>query len=219
MIDDDRREFALMLRDVYLFYGKDKEFSDTAVDIWWQAMKPFDFAAVRESFGRHAVNPDKGSFMPKPADIVRMMGGSTLDSAMVALSEFERALSEVGTYMTVVFEDPLIHVVVDEMGGWVQLGHVTSKDWEFRRNEFLNRYRSYKSRSETPPFRPRLIGICDGENATKGYKVDDTYLRLIGDAATCKRVMALGSDSAGRLSITTGPQLALKAQAALEHKS
>lgn len=194
MTKADLTPFAEMLSAVYTFYGKDM--SEAALGIWWTVMEPFDLAAVRKAMGQHAVNPDNGQWLPKPADIVKMLGGSTLDSALVAWSKLDRAIQSVGTYLTVVFDDPIIHRVVEEMGGWTLLGRTKERDWPFRQNEFVNRYRGYKMRGETPPYPPRLIGIHDGENASNGFSVDEGNVRLIGDRTVAMKVLKGGSDVA-----------------------
>lgn len=218
MTNDDRARFAEMLLAVYTLYGKDREFSDVVIGLWWGSLEAYDLPAIREGLTRHVKNPDTGKFLPRPSDVIAMLGGTTLDSALLAVQTFEKALSGVGTYMTVAFEDPLIHVVVEEMGGWVALGRITDKDWAFRRTEFLNRYRSYKLRGELPAFRPKLIGIIDGENGSRGYEVNDQYLRLVGNPEVVKRTMALGSDGGGRLQVTDGRALAERALKQLESK-
>lgn len=204
MTHTDRAAFAEILGAVYTFYSKD--ISEAALGIWWTVMEPFDLAAVRKALGQHAVNPDNGQFLPKPADVVRMLGGSTLDSALVAWSKLDSAIQRIGTYATVVFDDPIIHRVVEEMGGWTTLGHCTAKDWPFRQNEFVNRYRGYKMRGETPAYPPKLIGLSEGENAVKGLAHDPRALRmaepvLIGDPKVAMLVLKNGSD-VPRLGIT-----------------
>lgn len=222
MKPDDRRDFAEMLSAVYVFFGKDKDFTDVAVAIWWASVQQYDLSAIRDAISKHVQNPETGRFLPKPADVIRMLGGTTSDSALMALHKFETAQQRVGSYMTVVFDDPLIHVVVEEMGGWVALGRVTTKDWEFRRNEFLNRYRGYKMRGEVPTYPAKLIGITEGENGDRfrdhpGYR-PGAELRMIGDVNLAKDVLRLGS-STGRVAISDGAALALAAQRQLESKS
>lgn len=110
-------------------------------------MKPFDLAAVKDALNRHCVNPDNGQFMPKPADVVKLLQGSSQDGALVAWAKVDRAVRQVGTYSTVVFDDPIIHRVVQDMGGWVALGDKREKEWPFVAKEFENRYRGYPMRS------------------------------------------------------------------------
>ena len=194
----DRDAFGELIGGVYDFYGK--PCSEFALGVWWNALQPFDLSAVQDALGRHAVNPDNGQFLPRPADVVKMLGGSTLDAAMLAWSKLEKAVMRIGPYQTVAFDDALIHRVVDDMGGWVQFGRVTEEEWPFTQKEFENRYRGYRFRSETPQYPPKLIGIVDGENLRKGYPPEDVV--LIGDATAARRVMGAGSDTP-RIGVTT----------------
>jgi len=77
---------------------------------------------------RHLMNPDTGQFLPKPADIVRMLGGRTLDRALMAWAKVDKAVRQIGTYESVVFDDALIHRVLHEMGGWVGMGQKTENE-------------------------------------------------------------------------------------------
>ena len=67
-----------------------------------------DLRAVADALNRHAVNPDNGQFLPKPADIVRLINGNTVDRALVAWSTVERAIRSTGPYQSVVFDSPEI---------------------------------------------------------------------------------------------------------------
>jgi len=82
MTEADREPFFTLLGDVYAFYRTD--FSTFVGRVWWTAMQPYDLAAVNDAMGRHCANPDTGQYLPKPADVVRMLQGSTQDSALVA---------------------------------------------------------------------------------------------------------------------------------------
>ena len=148
--------FRALISDVYAFYRHDV--SDFALSVWWSAMRQYDLRAVNEAVGRHAVNPDSGQFMPKPADIVKMLGGTTKDSALVAWSKVDKAIRNVGPWEDVAFDDPLIHRVLYDMGGWMMLGQNTSDEIKFIAKEFEARYRGFKMRSENPEYPPVLIG-------------------------------------------------------------
>ena len=191
MIDNDRKRFQALISDVHSFYGKD--FSVFSGSVWWEAMKPFDLKAVGDAINRHCVNPDSGQFMPKPADVVKMLQGSTQDSALVAWSKLDRAVREVGPYRSVVFEDALIHRIVLEMGGWTSFGAKDEKEWPFVRNEFVNRYRGYRGRSEIPDYPPVLIGLAEANNRKAGFDAEPPL--LLGNPDVAKRVMGGGSNN------------------------
>lgn len=190
--EDDRRGFAVLMEAIYGFYRQD--LSDTTLAIWWASMRQFDLDAVREALNRHVMNPDTGQWLPKPADVVKMLGGTTLDAALMAWTKVDAAIRGVGSYMSVVFDDALIHVVIEEMGGWVILCQTKEKDYPFRANEFQNRYRAYRSRGELPTYPSRLIGLTEGTNGDRFKHVqgDTEYLRFIGEPAAAQLVLKGG---------------------------
>lgn len=181
----DFDKFSDGLSGVYGFYSK--EVSTFALDVWWTAMRPFDLSAVIDAFNRHLVNPDAGQWLPKPADLIRMLGGRTQDQALVAWSKVDKAVRSVGTYSSVVFDDPLIHRVLCEMGDWIALGQKTENEWPFVAREFETRYRGYAMRSELPDYPPVLIGLAEARNGLNGIRVDPP--RLIGNAERALAVM------------------------------
>lgn len=211
MKDSDKAQFFTLIGGVYAFYRQDM--SQFAGSVWWQAMQPFDFAAVADALNRHCVNPDTGQFMPKPADVVKMLQGSTQDSAMVAWSKVDKGVRQVGTYASVVFDDPIIHRVIHDMGGWVALGTKDEKEWPFVAKEFENRYRGYRVRNETPEYPKQLAGIAESQNSREGRHSQPPV--LIGKSEAAKRVLQGGSDKVlvGFERMSEGDMLALASPA------
>lgn len=183
-------DFAAMLEAVAEYHGK--KMTAGVVAIYWQGLRDLDLAAVRHALNAHVQNPDSGQFMPKIADIRRMLGGSTQDSALRAWAKVDRAVRGVGNYASVVFDDALIHRVLHDMGGWIGLGTKTEDEWPFVAREFENRYRGYAMRGDRPEYPPVLIGISEAENSRSGFKADPP--RLIGDPVKAQEVMAAGTD-------------------------
>jgi hypothetical protein len=190
MQSNDFEAFREGLAGVLSFY--DKAVSAFVLDAWWAAMKRYELAEVVDAFNRHLANPDKGHFTPRPADITAMLQGSSQDGALRAWAKVDRALREKGPYRDVVFDDPLIHRVLTDMGGWVALSKKGDDEWPFVAKEFENRYRGFSVRSETPEYPRKLIGLITAENGKKGFKGDEPV--LIGDPQKAMRVMSGGSD-------------------------
>jgi len=190
MTEADRKDFAKLIGAVYAFYRQDT--SEFAISVWWEACKPFDLVAVRDALNRHAINPDNGQFMPKPADIVKLLQGSTRDAALVAWSKVDKAVRQCGTYRSVVFDDPIIHRVIQDMGGWIMLGGKTEDEWPFVAKEFENRYRGYRARNEIPEYPAKLLGIAEAENSRYGFACEPPM--LIGKPEVAKQVLLGGSD-------------------------
>lgn len=161
--------------------------------LYWQGLYDFEFEAVKQALFRHIRNTDKdGDFMPKISNIKKMIEGSTQDSAIVAWAKVDRALRQIGTYESVVFDDSLIHRVLYDMGGWIPLGSKSNDEWPFVAKEFENRYRGYKSRSEKPEYPSRLIGISESHNSKEGFEIDKPI--LIGEKNKCLYIMNHGMD-------------------------
>jgi phage pi2 protein 07 len=176
-----------------------KTLSDGLKELYWQGLKDYDFKAVSMALTRHIRNTENGQFMPKIADIVKMLEGSSQDTAYSAWTKVDKAVRRVGTYSTVIFDDPLIHKVISDMGGWVQLGHKQENEWPFVAKEFENRYRGFKSRNEVPEYPTALIGMFEAHNSKEGYKSQPPV--LIGDKEKALLV-AKGGTELPQLQIT-----------------
>lgn len=191
-------DFVDVMQLVSEQYGKKP--SDGLISLYWQGLKGYEFNAVREAIGKHLSNTDTGMFMPKIADIIRMMQGTSLDSALGAWAKVDRAIRQIGQYETVVFDDAIIHKVLHDMGGWLSLGTKTEDEWPFVAKEFENRYRGFKSRNERIEYPAKLIGISEAHNVQEGRKVAQPM--LIGDASKAQEVLQLGSSGGSLLGIT-----------------
>jgi len=191
MIESDFKDFSGLLSAVSELYGKPP--SPMMQSMYWSALREYDLLAVRQAFDRHVKNPDVGQFMPKPADIIRMMAGTTQDAALVAWAKVDRALRQVGPYRDVVFDDPLIHRTLADMGGWVPLSAKTDDEWPFTAKEFENRYRGYKLRNDTPEYPRVLTGIANAHNSVHRKAVEKPM--LIGDQEKAWQVMIGGTDN------------------------
>ncbi len=192
MQPNDARKFKTLMQGVFDFYRQG--LTEFTLNIWWKAMQSFEFEAISDAFNLHCANPDVGQFPPMPADVIRMMQGSTQDAALVAWAKVDRAVREKGTYYSVVFDDALIHRVIYEMGGWIRVGNKSEKEWPFVRNEWINRYRGYRMRNEIPSYPSVLIGMTEAENKLQGW--ESGALILIGDTKTARLVLAGGTNMA-----------------------
>lgn len=167
---EEFEKFREGVQGVYSFYGK--EVSSFALDVWWTALKQFDLAAVVDAFNRHLTNSDCGQWLPKPADIIRTLGGRTQDRALIAWSKVDKAVRSVGPYESVIFDDELIHRVISDMGGWIGFGQKDENEWPFVAKEFVERYRGYAMRGEAAEYAPVLVGIAEAYNARHGHKTE-----------------------------------------------
>jgi hypothetical protein len=166
MKTEDRPDFLKMLAVVFDAYGKN--LSDAVAEFWWNLMQPYDLPALRDAFNRHCVNPDNGQWAPKPADIVKLIDGGSMDGALLAWSKVDRAVRSIGPWESVMFDDPITGTVIADMGGWIRLNEGTDDDWPFKAKEFEARYRAYKTAGGITQPPPKLVGIADATNRQTG---------------------------------------------------
>ena len=197
MNQSDFSKFVDIMQLVSEQYGKTP--SEGLISLYWQGLKNYDFPAVQDAIGRHLGNTDNGQFMPKIADIIRMLQGSSQDAAFAAWSKVDKAVRSVGPYDTVVFDDPLIHKVLHDMGGWIGICDKDDEAWPFVAKEFETRYRGFKSRNERVEYPAKLIGIFEAHNEKEGHNVAAPM--LIGDASKAQDVLRLGTSGAKLLGI------------------
>lgn len=190
MKSTDKPEFASLMVALAEYYSR--EVSEGILGMYWQGLEQYEIGAICEALNRHMRNPDSGQFMPKIADIARMLGGSTQDAALQAWAKVDQAVRRVGTYADVAFDDPLIHRVLHDMGGWIALGQKNEDEWPFVAKEFENRYRGFRMRSEAPDYPPVMTGIAGAHNRKAGFDTDPPM--LIGNPIKARLVITGGTD-------------------------
>jgi hypothetical protein len=106
----------------------------------------------------------------------------TASSGIVALTRLEDAMQKVGAYRSVVFDDPLIHLTVDRMGGWPKLCGMGNEEWKFLRREFE---RIYDAVCREPvlidQIPKRLCGVIELSNNTSGHGDRPIQMQIYGD--------------------------------------
>jgi hypothetical protein len=177
MVDEDKKEFAQFMGGMFAVYNK--EVSPMLLRIWFESLRQYDLKAVKDALARHLLNPDNGQFLPKPADVVKLIGGTTIDTALEAWSAVDNAVRTVGTYRSVVFADPIIHKVIQDMGGWVALGNKKEDEWAFVAKEFQTRYRGIKTTGQPVDAPAQLTGIAAQQNSVAGIQYKEQPI-LIG---------------------------------------
>ena len=188
MQNHDLIKFTVMLIGVGELYGR--AISEMLTDIYWQSLKCFELQDVKRAFEAHIHNPDGGQYFPKPADLVRFIEGSGETKALQAWAKVSKTIVQIGAYQSIVFDDPLIHAVLEDMGGWIKLCATLTKEMPFRANEFQKRYTIFVDK---PPERyPKYCcGFIESVNAKNGYSIKPRL--FVGDLKKAKQVMFNGS--------------------------
>ena len=172
MIDSDKESFTETLRAVYALYRV--EFSASVLQIWWNALREIDFDAIKGALTRHATNPDSGQFCPKPADVIRELGGTRSDQSLMAWTKVLRAVRDSGGWSSVNLNDPISHRVIEDMGGWVWLcENLLIENTPFEEKRFRDSYRAYLARGVVPDYLARLPGRFESENRKLGFNTEE----------------------------------------------
>lgn len=183
------QRFADLITDAMGFYGKDV--SKFALSVWWQACERFAFEQVSKALTRHAMDPERGQFAPKPADLVRMLAGTATDRAQIAWGKACEAMQRVGAYTDVVFDDPVIHAVIDDLGGWPKICRGELAELSYLQHRFTESYRAYAGR-EGVEYPRRLIGDRASDDAYLMRGLPPPKPALIGDLVKAREVYRTG---------------------------
>jgi hypothetical protein len=173
MIAEDKSAFAQLVLAAADKYRR--QFTQNFLEIYWHCLKQFSLRDIQAAFVAHFQNPDNGHFMPQPSDIIRILQGDSQTQALEAWSKVMHAISGVGAYDSIVFDDCLIHVVISDMEGWVALCHQTVEELKFRGIEFQKRYRRFLLR-RPQRYPNRLIGIHEHQRQLHGYPIPSPQL-------------------------------------------
>lgn len=191
--------FKDMLTDVMAYYGKDC--SKFTLEVWWQALSSFDFEQVARALQKHATDPERGQFAPKVADMVRALQGTSTDRAAMAWGKVYEAMGSVGAYSDVVFDDPAIHAVIEDLGGWPKVCRTEIAELSYLQHRFQEAHRVYTSRGDFE-FQRRLTGDRSPDHEYERYGRELPRPYLIGDREKAKEVLRLGN-VAGKVQITS----------------
>ncbi|WP_405418698.1 DUF6475 domain-containing protein [Marinobacter flavimaris] len=191
---NDMEAFDQIWTQTHEIYGKRPE--PRVVYMVFQSLIAFPLADIEHALCRHITNPDTGQYPPKPADIVRLLQGSSQSASGEAWAKVDYAIRCVGNYRSVVFDDPKIHAAIERLGGWQKIALTDDKEYPFVRNNFLKLYQGF---TVTPPdsFPRKLIGTCEHENSQQSEFMrgrSKEQPALVGDKEKARLVYQGGGD-------------------------
>ncbi len=190
MIKSDFENFSGAITGLGEMYNR--SVSAQLIAMYWMALKQYEYNTVSKAVQRHYSDPEKGAFFPKPGDIILWIDGGMEDRSQLAWAKVERAIRVVGPYQSIVFDDAVIHAVIEQMGGWPKLcSHPDSRELKFAGIHFTKLYRANRN---TEVFPAKLCGIADGENQLRGSKAQPPV--LIGNPDQANQVLLAGSNTA-----------------------
>lgn len=190
MRQDQFQEFRDLLKSIFSFYRQDV--TPFMLDVWWQACQGYDLEQVRKAMTAHAMDPDRGQFAPKPADIVRQLGGTATDRALLAWGKVLEAMQSVGAYTDVVFDDPAIHAVIEDLGGWPKVCRGETKDLSYLQHRFTESHRAYVGRGQFD-YPRSLRGDRSPDEMFAKRGLQPPKPAVVGNVERARQVYALGA--------------------------
>lgn len=190
---EEKIRFANLLTMLSDYYKS--EVSSVVAKLYWEGLRQYDFAAIEQACWQHTQNPDEaGRWLPRIADLRKILEGSTQDQSAIAWTKVDTAVRTRGSWDDLVFDDPIIHRVVADMGGWVLICSKDDKEYPFVGKEFQQRYRAYRQQGQLPDYPARLTGIANAHNGAQGQPVLPPI--LVGDPEQAKMVLKKTIDKA-----------------------
>lgn len=147
----------------------DRTMSKLLTDLYWKVLEPFSDQECEEAF-KLIIYDNK--FFPKPADFREILIGKKANKATEAWLDVLGAVSKIGNYKSVKFDDPVIHSVINAMGGWPQLCMMEKTEEKWKQKEFERLYEVISARKSNHP--EYLIGTHEQENFNQktGHEIE-----------------------------------------------
>lgn len=194
MTNRDAGEFLGRLVGLSELYGA--KFSEAKGSLYFEALKDLPLEQVIGAMNQ-AVKTC--TFMPKPAEIRTLAIGDTEDRAEGAWMLLRKAMGQVGSYRSLIVDDPVLaEAIVAVFGSWPQacLTDLSPEMWASKRKEFGRVYRVIADRGLLGG--RYLAGICEQQNGGKREWLQYTPVaRLLGSG----EVEALSLEDAERLKL------------------
>lgn len=160
----------------------ERKATDALLDIYYQALSDLSDDKFKEAISS-VVRSKTFHKLPLPGEILDAIS-SDESEALLALQKAEYAISRHGSYSTVRFDDPVIHMVITAMGGWSRFCSPSTygddQEWHWKQKEFIQLYNTFlkNPRGNVPS---QLSGICDTHNASNGHGDFQMPIMVIGD--------------------------------------
>lgn len=213
MTKNDFAEFIAYWTATHELYNS--KTSDAAIEIAFNALSKFELEDIKRALNEHA---NTSRFAPKPVDIVELILGDADSTALSAWAKVESALGRVGTYSSIVFDDPLIMMCIERIGGWIRLGTLSDEEKNFVKYDFIKLYKGFMGRPISYP--KTLIGILYADNRGAGRLENEEFV-YFGDKEKCLLIHKSGrsGDGHGLARIDAGWIDSKEASEILESKS
>jgi hypothetical protein len=194
----DKKAFALLIAGVYAYHRQ--PCSDALILMYWRGCQRWTIEQVTQAIDRLTHDAEAGKYPPKIGDLTRTLEGTHTDRAAIAWGKVHEAMGSVGAYTDVVFDDPAIHAVIEDLGGWPKVCRSEAKELGYLQHRFCEAHRAYVGRG-TFAYPRRLLGDRSPDSEWEKHGLALPRPALVGDPEKARAVYEAGN-VAGKTSIT-----------------
>jgi hypothetical protein len=155
MESTDIMDFTKIMCTLSEVYGDGRPPSDLKNEVYFSALKQYDIGTLKRGIERMVMTRVFPSF-PKPGEIVHEIDGSKEERGVSAWGKVVDAIRRVGPYQSVSFDDPIIHAVIDFMGGWPATGDWLEEELKWKQKEFERLYSIMEARGSDKKYLPGI---------------------------------------------------------------
>ncbi|WP_218813329.1 DUF6475 domain-containing protein [Rickettsiella endosymbiont of Dermanyssus gallinae] len=191
MHDNDKELFLQWL--TLLAESFNRKMSNLLLETYWQCLRAYPFAKVKAAILDILRNPDREVWgMPIAAELIELIQGNSRQFAQNAWAQVIHTIRTIGRYNSVVFDNPIIHCVIRDVGGWIYLCQQSEKTLSFLRQDFITRYQKYHANPSINY--PRVLrGSLEHDNEANGFANSQPDPMLVGDPKRALLVYKNGS--------------------------
>ena len=165
MQNKDFKKFMALLALVADTYSQPR-LSEDAVKLYFKVLSDYSLDEVSQAIMEHI---KQSPYMPKPADIIRIIEGTAEDRASEAWYYVLKAIQQYGYYESVQFDNPAIHYAIERMGGWQKLCQLTEEELPFRERDFIKHYVRGERMASWDKVPLRFMGKHEQDNVFNGW--------------------------------------------------
>jgi hypothetical protein len=139
------------------FCKQDYKLSDIKIQSWDEILlKPYGIEEVKKAATKLLRNHRYSGF-PKISDMVAIIENRD-DIEDIATSQWQVVKKNLNSYASVMFDDPVIHMCISSMGGWIRLCQMQTEEETWKEKDFTKLYKIYSKQEIDNNVLP-LMGI------------------------------------------------------------
>jgi len=144
----------------------DKQISRAVLEIYYDIFKDYPYEQLKHSF-HSVIKTHQYNTLPKPADILEYLEGSSEDKSMIAWIKAKEAVVKGGYPQTIIFNDPIISHCLNNLGGWQNFCSAPVVELPFIEKRFRELYKLFQKRGVKEPV--KLTGFIEQMNGEMGF--------------------------------------------------